>query len=98
MGEGLKPFLKERKRFMRDGIQVGPGRGKPDRERELRVRCSDEVTVSGFHQGQQACRLHQQAGYKAASLPRCRMQKIPCHSGRRPYKGFPSLANQKYET
>lgn len=72
---------------MRDGIQVEPGRGKPDKERELRVRCSDEVSVSGFHQGQQACRLHQQAGYKTASLPRCRMQKT-LYSGRRPYKDF----------
>jgi hypothetical protein len=73
---------------MRDGIQVGPGRGKPDRECELRVRNSVEVSVSGFYQGQQAYRLHQQAGYKTASLPRCRMQKIPCHSGGRPYKRF----------
>lgn len=72
---------------MRDGIQVGPGRGKPDKESELRVRNSDEVSVSGFHQGQQACRLHQQAGYKTASLPTAKC-KIYLYSGRRPYKRF----------
>ena len=82
---------------MRDGIQVGPGRRKPDREYELQVRCSDKVSVSGFHQGQQACRLHQQAGYKTASLPHRRMQKISCHSGRRPYKRFPRYARYLYK-
>jgi len=72
---------------MRDGIQVGPGWRKPDREHELRVRCSDKVSVSGFHQGQQAYRLHQQAGYKTASLPTAKC-KIYLYSGRRPYKDF----------
>lgn len=82
-------FSKERKRFIADGRQVGPGRGKPDREGELRVRHSDEDPASGFHQGQQACRLRKQAGYKTASLPRIPDAKITCHSGRRPYKRFP---------
>lgn len=79
---------------MRDGIQVGPGWGKPDRERELRVRCSDEGLVSGFHQGQQAYRLQQQAGYKTASLPTAKC-KIYLYSGRRPYKRLPRLCRHE---
>lgn len=43
----------------------------------FQVRCSDEDLVSEFHQGQQAYRLHQQAGYKTATL------RAGVHAGRR---------------
>jgi hypothetical protein len=80
-------LLQERKRPTHDGEQVGPGRGKPDRELELPARKSDKDLVSEFHQGQQANDLHQQAGYKTATSTGPVVQSY-LTSGRRPYKRF----------